>query len=124
MVYEEVEKMMSCSSLSSGYALYTCDYCHNYSYVPFTCKSRFCPSCGTKYTLDRADTIATKSINCPHRHITFTIHKDLCPLFQKDRSLLNLLFEQFLLLFFLGFMTKIIKKFYSWFYFYFTYFWA
>ena len=56
-------------------------------------KSRFCCSCGTKYTLDRADTIARKSINCPHRHITFTIHHDLWPLFQKDRSLLNLLFD-------------------------------
>ena len=33
-----------------------------------------CCSCGTKYTLDRWDTIARKSINCPHRHITFTIH--------------------------------------------------
>ena len=93
VVYEEVEKMMGCGSLSNGYAVYTCDHCNNYLYVPFTCKSRFCCSCGTKYTLDRADTIARKSINCPHRHITFTIHHDLWPLFQKDRSLLNLLFD-------------------------------
>ena len=85
--------MMGCGSLSNGYAVYTCDHCNNYLYVPFTCKSRFCCSCGTKYTLDRADTIARKSINCPHRHITFTIHHDLWPLFQKDRSLLNLLFD-------------------------------
>jgi len=93
VVHEEVEKMMGCGSLSNGYAVYTCDHCHNYLYVPFTCKSRFCCSCGTKYTLDRADTIAKKSINCSHRHITFTIHQDLWPLFQKDRSLLNLLFD-------------------------------
>ena len=93
VVYEEVEKMMGCGSLSNGYAVYTYDHCDNYLYVPFTCKSRFCCSCGTKYTLDRADTIARKSINCPHRHITFTIHHDLWPLFQKDRSLLNLLFD-------------------------------
>ena len=93
VVHEEVEKMMGCGSLSNGYAVYTCEHCHNYLYVPFTCKSRFCCSCGTKYTLDRADTIARKSINCPHRHITFTIHQDLWPLFQKDRSLLNLLFD-------------------------------
>ena len=87
VVYEEVEKMMGCGSLSNGYAVYTCDNCNNYLYV------RFCCSCGTKYTLDRADTISRKSINCPHRHITFTIHNDLWPLFQKDRSLLNLLFD-------------------------------
>ena len=75
IVYEEVEKMMNCGSLSNGYAVYTCEHCNNYLFVPFTCKSRFCCSCGTKYTLDRADTIARKSINCPHRHITFTIHQ-------------------------------------------------
>ena len=93
VVYEEVEKMMGCGSLSNGYAVYTCNHCNNYLYVPFTCKSRFCSSCGTKYTLDRANTISKKIINCSHRHLTFTIHRDLCPLFQKDRALLNLLFD-------------------------------
>lgn len=93
IVYEEVEKMMGCGSLSNGYAVYSCEHCNNYLYVPFTCKSRFCSSCGTKYTLDRADTIASKSINCSHRHITFTIHNALWPIFQQDRSLLNLLFD-------------------------------
>ena len=93
VVHEEVEKMMGCGSLSNGYAIYTCDHCNNYLYVPFTCKSRFCCSCGTKYTLDRADTIAKKCINCSHRHISFTIHQDLWPIFQQDRSLLNLLFD-------------------------------
>ena len=37
VVYEEVEKMMGCGSLSNGYAVYTCDNCNNYLYVPFTC---------------------------------------------------------------------------------------
>ena len=93
VVYEEVEKMINCGSLSNGYAVFTCEHCDNYLFVPFTCKSRFCVSCGTKSTLDRADTISKKCINCPHRHITFTIHQDLWPIFQKDRSLLNLLFD-------------------------------
>ena len=93
VVHKEVEKMMGCGSLSNGFAVYTCDNCKNYLYVPFTCKSRFCSSCGIKYTLDRADAISAKCINCPHRHITFTIHQDLRDLFRKDRSLLNLLFD-------------------------------
>jgi len=93
VVYSEVEKMMGCGSLSNGYAVYSCDNCNNFLYVPFTCKSRFCSSCGTKYTLDRADTISAKCISCPHRHITFTINSKLWPLFQHDRSLLNLLFD-------------------------------
>ena len=93
VVHTEVEKMMGCGSLSNGYAVYTCEHCSNYLFVPFTCKSRFCSSCGSKYTLDRADAISRKAINCPHRHITFTIHQSLRTIFQKDRSLLNLLFE-------------------------------
>ena len=93
IVYEEVEKMMGCGSLSNGFAVYTCNHCDNYLYVPFTCKSRFCSSCGTKYPLDRTNIISKKIINCSHRHITFTIHHDLWPLFQKDRALLNLLFD-------------------------------
>ena len=42
VVYEEVEKMMSCGSLSNSYAVYTCNLCKNYLYVSFTCKSLFC----------------------------------------------------------------------------------
>lgn len=93
IVLDEVKKMIGCGSLSNGYAVYTCDNCNNYLYVPFTCKSRFCVSCGTKAVLDRSDSIFAKAINCSHRHITFTIHEALWPIFQKDRSLLNLLFD-------------------------------
>ncbi len=32
VVHNEVEKMMGCSSLSNGYAVYTCDNCKNYLY--------------------------------------------------------------------------------------------
>lgn len=93
VVIEEVDKMINCVSFYNGYSVYTCDNCSNYLYVPFTCKSRFCTSCGSKYTLDRAETISAKCINCLHRHITFTIHEDLWNLFRKERSLLDLLFK-------------------------------
>lgn len=67
VVLEEVEKMINCASYYNGYAVYTCDNCNNYLYVPFTCKSRFCTSCGSKYTIERADAILAKCINCPQR---------------------------------------------------------
>ena len=35
----------------------------------------------------------SRCIDCPHRHITFTIPSSLWPFFQKDRSLLNDLFD-------------------------------
>ena len=89
----EVRKMIGCGSLSNGYAVYSCDSCSNYLFVPFTCKSRFCPSCGMKSVLDRSDSISAKTIRCSHRHITFTIHEDLRFIFQKYRFLLDFLFE-------------------------------
>lgn len=33
--------MINCGSLSNGYAVFTCQHCDNYLFVPFTCKSRF-----------------------------------------------------------------------------------
>lgn len=93
VVFKNVNKILMCKSFALGYTEYECPNCHKSLIVPNTCKSRFCSSCGTKYTLDRADTIASKSINCSHRHITFTIHNALWPIFQQDRSLLNLLFD-------------------------------
>jgi len=84
---------MDCGSPSNGFAFYFCDHCQNHLIVPFTCKSRLCSSCGAKYVLDRANAISAKCINCVHRHITFTIHPLLRKIFQRDRKLLNLLFE-------------------------------
>ena len=110
VVIEEVEKMMSCGSLSNGYAVYTCDHCHNYLYVPFSCKSRFCCSCGTKYTLDRADTIARKSITALIGTLLSPFIKTYGLFFKKIGLYLICFLMLFLLLFYLGFMTKIIKK--------------
>jgi hypothetical protein len=93
VVFKNVNKIISCGNPSLGYSLYFCDYCDEFKYVPFTCKSRFCNSCGAKYIQDRAASISSKMIRCTHRHIVFTIPEELRIFFRKDRSLLNLLFE-------------------------------
>jgi len=89
----EVEKMLNCGDCKNGYALYFCDLCYRFLFVPFRCKSRFCNTCGVAYQSDRADSIAAKLINCRHRHIVFTIPQELRFLFRKDRSLLDILFK-------------------------------
>lgn len=76
-----------------GHALYFCDHCNTFKHVAFTCKSRFCNSCGAKYTQDRAESISSKLIRCPHRHIVLTIPEELRIFFIRDRSLLHLLFK-------------------------------
>ena len=92
-VLKNVDKIIKCGDPSMGHALYYCDHCSKFKYVYFTCKSRFCNSCGAKYIQDRADSISSKLINCRHRHIVFTIPEELRIFFYRDRKLLNLLFQ-------------------------------
>ena len=93
VVKKEVEKMINCQNPKLGHALYICEHCGKFKCVPFTCHSRFCNTCGSKYQKERALTLSSKLINCRHRHIVFTIPFELRFLFRKNRSLLNILFK-------------------------------
>ena len=88
----EIDKFLLCGSKSLGYSVYECESCGNYAYVPFTCKSRFCPSCGVNSCINRSELMPSRCLDVPHRHITFTISNLLWPFFLTDRSLLNELF--------------------------------
>lgn len=93
IVLDEVNKIINCGNPDFGYALYVCDHCGKFLKVPFRCKSRFCNTCGVKYAQDRAFSMVKKSIRCKHRHIVFTMSDKLWIYFQKDRTLLNGLFD-------------------------------
>lgn len=92
-VTKEVEKMMGCSEFKNGFSLFECPNCHAFTRVPFTCKSRFCNKCGIVYAKERANEIANKTMDVNHRHVVFTIDKDLRYYFKKDRQLLDCLFK-------------------------------
>ena len=91
-VLENIEKMINCVDPSYGVALYKCSHCTNFKFVPFRCKSRACPTCGNKYSIERTTSMSFKIVNVPHRHCVFTIAEELRPFFLQDRKLLNLLF--------------------------------
>ena len=93
VVIKEVERMMSCGMLESGFEIYECPNCHKTHIICYTCKSRFCNSCGVKYARQRAEAIANATLDVSHRHVVFTIDERLRYYFKKDRSLLNALFE-------------------------------
>ncbi|HCX63160.1 MAG TPA: IS91 family transposase [Clostridiales bacterium] len=93
VVCEEVDKTLSCGDMSKGFAVYGCEHCGNFKVVPFRCKSRFCNTCGAKYSSDRANSMSLKMVNCIHRHCVFTIPEQLRIYFRKDRTLLNTLFS-------------------------------
>ena len=90
---ENIDKMIHCGDPSFGGAMYGCPHCGNLKFVPFRCHSRFCPTCGNKYTMERTTSMSFKLVNVTHRHCVFTIDKSLREFFLKDRSLLDCLFH-------------------------------
>lgn len=93
VVFKEVNKVIHCGDFSEGHALYLCSHCGSILHVPFRCKSRFCNTCGMQYVNNRAFNLSKKLIRCKHRHLVFTIPKELRSIFRKDRSLLSILFH-------------------------------
>ena len=92
-VIENVNKMINCGDPAFGGAMYGCTTCGHLKFVPFRCHSRFCPTCGNKYSMDRTTSMSFKIINVKHRHCVFTIDDSLRPFFLEDRSLLICLFS-------------------------------
>lgn len=91
-VIDNVDRMLNCGDPSFGGAMYGCTKCGHLKYVPFRCHSRFCPTCGNMYSIDRTTSMSAKLIYCTHRHCVFTIPEELRHFFLEDRSLLNCLF--------------------------------
>ncbi|MDO4308147.1 MAG: transposase zinc-binding domain-containing protein [Eubacteriales bacterium] len=68
-----VDKKIHCSDPSFGGAMYACPHCGNMKFVPFRCKSRFCPTCSVKYSQERSVSMAFKLIRCNNRHCVFSL---------------------------------------------------
>ena len=90
---ENIDKMIHCGDPSFGGAMYGCPHCGNLKFVPFRCHSRFCPTCGNKYAMERTTSMSFKLVNVTHRHCVFTIDKSHREFYLKDRSLLDCLFH-------------------------------
>ena len=85
---ENIDKMIHCGDPSFGGAMYGCPHCGKLKFVPFRRHSRFCPTCGYKYALERTTSMSFKLVNVQHRHFVFTIYENPRDFFLKDRSLL------------------------------------
>lgn len=93
VVKRDVSKMIACKTKTLGYSCFKCPTCGNQKFVYHSCKSRFCNSCGIKYSKQRSLSIQSKLIDCKHRHLVFTISDFLWPIFLEDRNRLNLMFK-------------------------------
>lgn len=87
----EVDKVLRCKDTRYGYIELKCESCNETKKVGFTCKSRFCTSCGKIYVDNWIESMLSKLINVRHRHIVFTIPEELRIYFGKDRSKLKIL---------------------------------
>ena len=92
-VIENVDKMINCGDSSHGGVFYGCSDCGGLEFVPYTCKSRFYPSCGNMYNQKPSFRISSKLISCVHKHCVFTIPEALRGFFLNDRYLLDVLFH-------------------------------
>ena len=92
-IIENIDKMLHCGDPRYRGVMWGCEKCGNLKFVPFRCKSRFCPSCGNKYSIDRTLSMSSKLIRTQHRHCVFTIDDSLRHFFLEDRELLNCLFN-------------------------------
>lgn len=87
----EVNKMINCGNEKKGYTQYKCSKCEETKKVAFTCKSRFCPSCGKVYVDNWIEDFVNRIINAKHKHMVFTIPEGMRDIFLRNRKLLEIL---------------------------------
>jgi len=85
-----VEKALRCRTDEMGFAQYRCAICNATHKVHFSCKSRFCPSCGKARAQEGAANAQGRLLNVEHRHLTFSVPAELRPLLFERRDLLSI----------------------------------
>lgn len=74
---KEIAKVINCHNKSLGCDAFECPKCHDIYFISYTCKSRFCSSCGYKYKLVRVENILETAYRVQHRQLVFTIPQEL-----------------------------------------------
>lgn len=89
-IAKNVVKMLICGTVALGYKWFSCHDCADVSKkVYYTCKSRFCSSCGKKATDKWIQDKLEKFPQTIWQHITFTIPADLWNFFWVNRHLMG-----------------------------------
>ena len=93
-IFSNVIKFLRCGDITFGFSKFLCSHCGNTLFVPFSCKSRFCSSCGKIYAENWANQLSTQLFNVPHLHMTLSLPKGpVRDFFFKNRFLLKDLAE-------------------------------
>jgi len=87
VVRENFLKLLNCRTDALGAAIYASE--HEEKIVYYTCKSRICPSCGQRLTDIWQRELLASLPDVPYRGVVFTMPKELWPIFQENRHLLD-----------------------------------
>jgi hypothetical protein len=88
----EVEKILICRTEEKWFVAYRCGDCGNTKRICFSCKSRFCNSCGTPASdLWMNQLMSWWPKNLLYRHLIFTIPLELREFFRRHRWALRIL---------------------------------
>jgi hypothetical protein len=90
---KEVKKIIDCSNHNLGASVYVCKEDGEIYFCHHTCKGKLCSSCGIKTQKLVTENILQKCITTKHRHMTFTIPKELTSWFFYKLTTLNILFD-------------------------------
>jgi hypothetical protein len=95
-VLKNVEKIIMCRTLWLGAKEFRCENkkCDHVIFVPNTCKSRFCPSCGFKATLNWQGAFMRRVIPADYQHIVVSVPVLVKELFYDNRrAIVGLMFR-------------------------------
>jgi len=91
---ESVKKILWCRDSENWFASHKCDDCGDVKRVAFSCKCRFCNSCGTPQSdLRISRLIEWRPAHLHYFHLAFTIPEELRCFFKTHRRALVLLRE-------------------------------
>ena len=76
-ILDNVERSLLCHTCYLGFDQFECPDCDNWNIIPHSCHSGFCNACGVKYAKQPAAKATSFCLDCPHRHIVFTIPEEL-----------------------------------------------
>ena len=72
-VKENVQKIIACRTPQLGFHLYQCSICSSVRFVPHSCKSRFCSSCGKVATDQWSEERLSDILPVGYHHLVFTL---------------------------------------------------
>lgn len=89
---QNVEKVLKCRTDKLGFFTHKCNGCNDLKHIYFSCKSRFCNSCGKRASdLWMNNLIERRPRWLHYYHLAFTIPEELRPFFKRHRQTLQLL---------------------------------